>query len=186
MRPLFTIHAGEVLVGQHLEHKYKRKVNIWVPAKDTGIDLLVTDEKNKKMISLQVKFSKDHFASLTNAEIRKKTRAYGWLTLTRKNIVKSTADYWVFVLLGFTSNSQDFVIIPPKELLKRLDAIYPGKNSRIDMYLYVSVTEKKKCWATRGLNKTEMSLIAQGQYKNDKLDFGDYLNNWSSIEKLNG
>jgi hypothetical protein len=182
MRPLFTIHAGEVLVGQHLEHKYKTDVNIWVPAKDTGIDLLVTDKKNKKMISLQVKFSKDHLPSLPNAEIRKQMRACGWLSLNRESIVESTADYWVFVLLGFKSNSHDFIIITPKELLKRLDAIYPGKKSRIDTHLWV--TEKKECWDTRGLNAKDKQLIAQGSYDDKKRNFTDCFDDWSSIEEL--
>src|SRR5690554_7689567 len=63
MQPLFTIHAGEYLVGSHIEQHLRDpngdKVNVWVPSKDTGIDLLVTDKTNKKTTSLQVKFSKD-------------------------------------------------------------------------------------------------------------------------------
>jgi hypothetical protein len=58
MKPLFSVHAGEYLVGSHIEHRF-RKVNVWVPAKDTGIDLLVTDRSNRRSASLQVKFSKD-------------------------------------------------------------------------------------------------------------------------------
>jgi hypothetical protein len=41
MKPLFTIHAGEYLVGLHVQKSLK--LNAWIPAKDTGIDLLVTD-----------------------------------------------------------------------------------------------------------------------------------------------
>ncbi|GAG73038.1 unnamed protein product [marine sediment metagenome] len=56
MRPMFTIHAGEYLVGSYIEEKLK-DFNVWVPSKDKGVDLLVTDSKNKKTVSLQVKFS---------------------------------------------------------------------------------------------------------------------------------
>ena len=52
MQPLFTIHAGEYLVGSHIEQHLRDpngdKVNVWVPSKDTGIDLLVADKTNKK------------------------------------------------------------------------------------------------------------------------------------------
>jgi hypothetical protein len=41
MRPIFTVHAGEFLAGQYIEREFKK--NVWVPRKDTGIDLLVTD-----------------------------------------------------------------------------------------------------------------------------------------------
>jgi len=36
MKPLFTIHGGEYLVGCHIEQKFKR-VNVWVPSRDTGV-----------------------------------------------------------------------------------------------------------------------------------------------------
>ena len=47
MRPMFTIHAGEFLVGQHIELFFKDK-NVWVPTKGSGIDLLVANSLNKK------------------------------------------------------------------------------------------------------------------------------------------
>jgi len=53
MRPIFTVHAGEFLVGQHIESKFKDK-NVWVPTKDLGLDLLVTNKSNKRALSVQV------------------------------------------------------------------------------------------------------------------------------------
>ena len=58
MKPLFTVHAGEYLVGSYIEEHYP-KWDVWVPSKDTGVDLLVTDTQNARAVSLQVKFSKD-------------------------------------------------------------------------------------------------------------------------------
>lgn len=54
MKPLFTIHVGEFVAGDYIERTFRR-VNVWVPTKDTGVDLLVSDRKNKKALSLQVK-----------------------------------------------------------------------------------------------------------------------------------
>ena len=42
MRPLFTIHAGEFLVGEYISRKLKRDFDVWLPVQDTGVDLLVT------------------------------------------------------------------------------------------------------------------------------------------------
>lgn len=47
MKSLFTVHAGEYFVGSHIETHYP-KWNVWVPSKDTGIDLLVTNAGNTK------------------------------------------------------------------------------------------------------------------------------------------
>ena len=40
MKPLFTIHEGEFLVGDYINRKLGRKFDVWVPTKDTGVDLL--------------------------------------------------------------------------------------------------------------------------------------------------
>jgi hypothetical protein len=54
---MFTVHAGEFLVGQHIEGKLKK--NVWMPTKDVGVDLLVTNAANTRAVTLQVKFSRD-------------------------------------------------------------------------------------------------------------------------------
>ncbi len=109
MQPLFTIHAGEYLVGSHIEQHLRDpngdKVNVWVPSKDTGIDLLVTDKTNNKTSSLQVKFSKDFLLTHGRPEYRDKLLSCGWWTLNREKIHESSADYWVFVL--HTHNKKD-------------------------------------------------------------------------------
>ena len=58
MRPIFTVHAGEYLVACEIETRYKNH-QVWIPSKDSGIDLLVTDLSCQKVASIQVKFSKD-------------------------------------------------------------------------------------------------------------------------------
>ena len=181
MRPLFTIHAGEFVVGDHIERKFKR-VNLWVPSRDTGTDLLVTDSKNEKAVSLQVKFSRDFLTTDMPSIFQKPLRACGWWSLNREKIANSKVDYWVFVLVGFEHRSTDFVIIKPSELLNRLNAIY-SKGKVIQSYLWV--TEKNRCWESRGLKRQEQLAIAQGQYSNSDRDFSTYLNNWGPIQALN-
>lgn len=183
MKPLFTIHAGEFVAGDYIERTFRR-VNVWVPTKDTGVDLLVSDRKNKKVLSLQVKFSRDFLATHMAAVFQKPLRACGWWTLNRQKVAASPADYWVFVLVGFARRSTDFVIITPAELLRRLDAIHHGKPKIFQTYLWV--TEKDNCWEARDLRRPDQVLIAQGQYKNEERDLKDYLNNWKPIKELNG
>ena len=119
MRPLFTVHAGEYLVGSHIEACY-RAWNVWFPSKDTGIDLLVTNGRNTKCVSLQVKFSKDFNPTNRPSLIQHKLTAVGWWTHKDLKIKKSRADFWVFVLPSFTEHETNFVIITPSELLRRL------------------------------------------------------------------
>lgn len=184
MKPLFTVHAGEFLVDCEIERKF-RLVNVWVPAKDTGVDLLVSSHNNKRTVSLQVKFSRDYLAThMKVAVLHKELRACGWWTLTRQQIEKSRAEYWVFVLVGFANRSTDFIIIKPDDLLRRLDAIHGKTSQKFQSYLWV--TQKGMCWETRGLNRPDQLLIAEKAFKNDDRDFSVYLNNWTPIKALNG
>lgn len=142
MKPLFSIHAGEFLTVDYIERKF-RKVNVWIPTKDTGVDILVSDKKNRKAVSLQVKFSRDFLRTHMPPVFQEPLRACGWWTLNRHKLANSAADYWVFVLVGFAGRSTDFVIIKPADLSRRLRAIRIGKPNAVQTYLWV--TQEKRC-----------------------------------------
>jgi hypothetical protein len=156
MRPLFTVHAGEFLVGQHIEKEIRNK-NVWVPTKDVGIDLLVTNSKNTRANSLQVKFSRDFLPIMKyGALIQKQLRSSTWFIIDRKHLTRSPADYWVLVLLGFEENSRDYLITKPKELLRRLE-ILQGTAPRYQTY--VCVTKKGRAWPHEDLKRQTMSRL---------------------------
>jgi hypothetical protein len=163
LKPLFTVHAGEFLVGCEIEKRYPH-VNVWIPAKDTSIDFLLTDNDNLKTLSLQVKFSRDYVATHAK-EFGNKLRAFGWWKPTRQQIEKSRAQYWVFVLFGFATSSTEFIFIKPDALLKRLNEIHGQTVDPFHIYLWV--TRQGKCFETRGLNDGERRLlVVEGQIGN--------------------
>ncbi|MBN2577528.1 MAG: hypothetical protein JXB10_00870 [Pirellulales bacterium] len=182
MKPLFTVHIGEYLVGAHIEQTYPRW-NVWIPSKDTGIDLLLTDSRNQKTVSLQVKFSKDF--SLTHASrsplLQSTLLAAGWWTHDLTKIQKSNADFWVFVLPSFVEKKPSFIILPPKTLRRRLKDIHATPKKRIHSYFWV--TKSKRCWETRDLSKGDQELLALDRFSDDNRDFTTFLNAWKQIEK---
>lgn len=186
MKPLFTIHGGEYLVGSHIERTFK-EVNVWVPSRDKGIDLLVTDRKNRRARSLQVKFGKDWLVTHMKPEFREPLRACGWWTINYGKLRTSLADFWVFVLPGFKGHTTDFIIVPPTELRKRLLSIHdsPMKDKEM-IQSYLWVTEDKRCWETRGLTLEKQRQIAAGNYRNAIRDLTKYLNIWSPLDRLGG
>jgi len=180
MQSMFTVHAGEYLVGSDIEKRFK-KYNVWVPSKDTGVDLLVTNAKNRKMLGLQVKFSKDYTATHMKTIFANKFKAWGWWTLNSDKIRKSPADLWVFVMQSFEYKTIESVVIPPNMLLQKLGNIH-RKSKTIQLYLWV--TNKNKCWDTRGLKKAERILAANDFYSNKDRDFTPYLNNWVELKRM--
>jgi len=176
---MFTVHAGEYLTGLQIEKRF-RKFHVWVPAKDTGVDLLVTNPAKQKQVGLQVKFSKDFLSPDNAPTFHKGLRACGWWTLNRDKIKKSMADFWVFVLYSFDDRNVQFLIIPPAMLLRTLKRIH-GNTKTFNVYFWV--TSKNKCWEARDLNRSDQSLIAVHQYSNPSRDVTRFLNDWSTLKR---
>jgi hypothetical protein len=178
MRPLFTIHAGEYLVGLHVQKSLK--LNAWIPAKDIGIDLLVTDSDYRHAVSLQVKYGKD-FLPEKKAELRRSLRCVSWFTLNRTKLDKSQAQFWVFVLRGFESDASDFVVIPKAELQRRMTKIHSSDRGTLQSYF--CSTKNNRCWETRGLGLNVERQIAEGTYEDPDRDFTEYLNEngWAAV-----
>jgi len=174
MRPIFTIHSGEYLVGTHIEEDFPH-LRVWIPSRDTGVDLLVTDSRQNKVASLQVKFSKDYLASSNSSSEMPEIESGGWWKLSADKMASSEADYWVFVLYQFHTRKFDFVVVPPRALLARYERIGAHSNP---IQTYFSVTRQARCWETRGLGKADLQLVCSGSYANVARDFTEFLNVW--------
>lgn len=183
MQPIFTIHAGEYLVGNFIESKFGKWVNVWLPSKDTGIDLLLTDKAtNSKTVSIQVKFSKDFLITTMNREFHENLIACGWWNLNREKIEESQADFWIFALHSFTAKEVKHVIIRPKKLLEIYDVL-KRSDQRIQSYIWV--TKSNMCWETRDLKKTDHLKIINGDYVCEHRNMSSFLEDWDPIkEKL--
>lgn len=191
MRCLFTVHAGEYLVGSEIEKRLPN-ANVWVPSKDTGIDLLVTDcthnDNGKGIVSLQVKFSKD-FSITNDADLQQYgLDASSWYSLNRDKMFISPSDIWVFVIMPFTKTDIHYVIIPKDDLIYRLNQ-YKKSENRLDTYFRVITTSasSKECWETRGLRRQEqIALYSCKNHDNEDIQkrcFTQYLNAWHIIEQ---
>lgn len=181
MRPLFTVHAGEFLVGEHIEKRFP-SLNIWLPAKDTGIDLLVTNKDASQSVSLQVKLSRDYRAALAESEFHKHLTATGWVVINDKKLLSSTADYWVFVLVSQERRSApQFIVVPPKDLRTRFINTH-GQSKHYHFYPWT--TKNKQCIQGRGLTKRECELIPTGTLPLKDRDLSQYLNNWQALQAI--
>ena len=184
MTPLFTIHAGEYLAGLYIERHFKNRLNVWIPSKDSGIDLLVSDRRNRRTASLQVKFGKDFLPEMA-AELQGPLRACSWFRINRDKLRESQADFWVFVVSGFKKHSPDFVVVTTAEFQRRLRLIHGFEKKMIHSYLWV--TEDERCWEARDLEdrKKDERQISEGVYENPDRDFTKFLNEegWGALAK---
>lgn len=181
MKPIFTVHAGEFLVADYIE-KHFPNVNLWVPSRDRGVDLLVTDSHNLRAVSLQVKFSRDFLSThIPEKEFHNYFCACGWFTLNYQKIKESKADYWVLVIMSPVRSRVEYIIIEPSKLSARLKSIHPCDKT-VQCYLWVA--RNGECWETRGLKKLEKQRITQGAFKVGKRNFSNFRNSWGAVEAL--
>ncbi len=172
MKPLFTIHEGEFLVGDHITTKLGGKYDVWVPAKDSGVDLLVTDKGRRgKSVGLQVKFSLDFDSG---GDLAPHVEAASWFTLDPTKIRSSCADLWVFVILTLR-HERHFVVIPTRELRKRIP---PGKRWTLYLWVYANRT----CYDVRGLRKGEKLDAVHRGVRDRSRDFSEWLERWDLLQ----
>jgi hypothetical protein len=177
---MFTIHAGEFLVGDLLEHRFP-SLHVWVPSRDTGVDLLVTDNENRQPVSLQVKSSRDFVPTLADPELRGAIAGAGWWNINRAKLEASEADFWVLVLIGLNRKRTDCVVGKPSQLLKALTAVH-GATDVFRSHLWV--TEAGRCIETRGLPGSALHEVAAGKFHDSTREFTAYLNDWSCLDHL--
>lgn len=166
VRTLFTLHAGELLVAEEVKRRF-RDVDLWVPLKDTGIDLLVT-RGARHVVSLQVKFSTDLLKRRPPDVVAK-----GWWTFRASKIQESKADLWVLVIYPLPPARPRYLVVAPQELAERMTGVF-GPRERIQSFIHV--TRDGRCWETGGLLRDEA-------LDDDRRDFTRYLDAWDELER---
>ena len=182
MTPIFTVHAGEYLVGTHLERTFPG-CRVWIPSKDSGIDLLLTDASCSRTVPLQVKYSRDYVDSSRSpaAPSLLSVTRNSFITVQRAKLAKSPARYWVIVLHSFTEKSPRFLVVKPQELLKRIEAAH--YHGRRDKYiLYFNIVSGTKCWEMRAPRAEMKAALASGNIEPAR-DFSALLDNWTQIRR---
>lgn len=176
MKPLFTIHEGEFLVGDHIIRKLSGKYDVWVPAKDEGVDLLITAKRGRpKPVKLQVKFSRGYDPKRVSSE---NLLAWGWFTLNPTKIKRSRADLWVFVILTLQHQAH-YILVPTQELKKRIPKRHPAV-----WHLYLAAFRGKRCYDVRGLVKSEIATAITDGVADSARDYSDYLGNWRLLDQV--
>lgn len=183
MNPLFTIHAGEFVFGEHVEKKFK-SLRLWIPTKDTGVDFLITSKDHRKVLAVQVKMSRDYRPQFSKTEYERVLRAAGWFVFSHKALEESKADLWSLILIFHERKSKPvFINIPPKKLLEKLVDIH-GEKPVYHLYPWVAqVDDGLVCIEGRGMKSSDKQMLSRGEF-DSKRDLGVYYDDWAMLESL--
>jgi hypothetical protein len=155
------------------------------PTKDSGLDLLVTNQGNARTLKLKVHHSKDYVPQWTTVEhvdlsVSKEFKAAGLFTPIRQQLDQSVADFWVLELSG-SEDKYDYVLIPPGELSNRLGVLPDGSRKH---FIYVWMTKRGRAWLGRDLNEHQRKSIAENKFEKEDRELTKYLNDWTPVRKL--
>ncbi len=169
MRPIFILHGGEFLVGEQIYRRFGSNFEVWIPAKDNGIDLLLTRRNQPgNPIRIQVKSSRSYG-----------DEPWGWFTLKTDKLRGSTADVWIFVIPFYTKSMKlepQFVLIPIEDLRRRI----PKKCGKT-WYLNLYIPSKRRCFDARGWTQKDYEKAANGHF-DKRRDFSNFIENWRILE----
>jgi hypothetical protein len=172
----YQTHFAEDIVKDEIHKVFKNRFNVYIPTKDNGIDILLTDKENKKNVTIQVKWSKNHHPDYEN-----QNDCFGWFTFKKNKLEKSIADFWVIVVPQSFTKKFKFVVVKPSELIsmyKKFNIYDDVVNSYLDI-------SGNKVFESRGLSKIERKdQINSKNNTNNPREFVDVLNNWARIEEL--
>jgi hypothetical protein len=180
LRNLWSLDPAEAVVACELQ---KRKLHVFFPAKDVGIDMIVIKDvlkENRKAVAIQVKGSryfdwKDEFGGYG-----------GWFKLSRRKMERDIeiVDFYVFVLFhskpsktGYEKFERDFFIIPANDFNERIIHYYRG-GDMVNMYLRVFEYQgEKKIIDYRGITKKNREKSLSDSWR----DYSTYVNNWEKL-----
>ena len=181
MRPIFTIHAGEFVFGEHVEKNF-RELRLWVPTKDTGIDFLVSDSAGKKTVSVQVKMSRDYRPPLATTEFERGLKAAGWFVFSYSALESSSANIWSIILISHERKSQPvFLNVVPKQLLHCLVETHGEQKN---YHLYPWLFTDGRCIEGRGMKKADKKAFMARQYEAKSRDLSAFHENWEFLNSL--
>jgi len=173
IRNIWSLEPGECITAEKIMEELK-DCEIYFPLHDVGIDLLVA--KRDKHIGIQVKESRYYIGRVW----RSGHRGHSWHQVKEKKFQrdKEKVDFYVFLTyfpvygehkLSYFENK--FLVVPSKELEKRMKIKDPGKNR---VYSFCFHFEDSKVWDER--------VIYKGEYK-ELMDYSSYLNAWDLLKK---
>lgn len=177
MVPFISLHPGEVFVGNFIESNFKR-LNLWIPAKDSGVDLLVTSISNNSSISIQVKSSRDY-----NMMVDSGIKSGSFFNVRRNNLISSPAKLWIFVQHSARSKGwcQDYIVFERDELVVQLEEVF---GSPEQYTIYFSITGDGRVWITRGVPRKSLANMYGGDPAYRNREVLGKLNNWEALKSL--
>jgi hypothetical protein len=96
---LWSLNVDEAVVAGKVQEAFRKQAHVFFPlnAQLKDVDLLITNLRNRKSVSIQVKGSKAFEPRVSEIE-KYGGGSVGWFFIPKSKIVNCSADYFIFLL----------------------------------------------------------------------------------------
>ncbi len=144
----WSLNTDEAVVTGILRHKLPKNIEVLLPlnAQLKDVDLVLYNLVNRKSVTVQVKGSRAYEPSKRQL-IKYDSGSAGWFMFKKDVILKSTADYFIFLIYVLEENKKSgrrdlmpHLIVIPTEELSSLCRKYARqtKGERYNLILWVN------------------------------------------------
>jgi hypothetical protein len=147
----WSLNTDEAVVAGILRYETGKDIEVFMPlnAQMKGIDLVLINQKNKKIVSVQVKGSRAYDPN--KSQIKKYGEgSAGWFYFSKDVIDKAIADYFIFLVYVIDVSLKEgrrvitphTITIPTKKLKELVNKNKKLSKNRYNFFLWVNPKEK--------------------------------------------
>jgi hypothetical protein len=188
IKNFWSLEPGEAMVADEMRQKLSGW-EVYFPIKDVGVDLLAASgigTSMGKLLTFQVKESKAY--ERRERDITPEDTVTGWFALNAAKTrgAASRVNFHVFVCsrYHFARTKRiltvDYLVVPTKELIRRLDCYHADTGPRWDLYLVVE--QNGRCLDWRGIGRRNRGE----EIGRPQRDYTQFLNNWQQVNSSAG
>ena len=160
LKNIWSLQVGEVITADLIKRNLGKDYEIFIPLNNQlkDYDLVLMNQKTKKVAKIQVKESREYNLGMGN----------GWFGVNKKKVFDKVADFYVFLIYtaeedGHKMKMNNRVLIVPADVLLEKSKNKIESKESFDYYFNI---QEKKAW----------------EHRNGLVDYSKYLNNFDLLK----
>lgn len=162
LKNIWSLQVGEVITADLIKKKLGKDYEIFIPLNNQlkDYDLILMNQKTKKIAKIQVKESREYNLGMAD----------GWIGIKKDKVMSKVTDFYIFLVYTAEENEHKIkmtyrmLIVPSQVLLDK--SMHKKAGKRDGAFDYYFKIQKDKAWEDR-----------EGH-----IDYSEYINNFDLLK----
>ncbi|HLD15033.1 MAG TPA: hypothetical protein VJB94_00435 [Candidatus Nanoarchaeia archaeon] len=160
LKNIWSLQVGEIIASDYIKKALGKSYEIFIPLNNQlkDYDLVLMNQKTKKVVKIQVKESREYNLGQAN----------GWFSVSKDKVLNKVADFYIFLI--YTAEDKEYkkmmtprMLIIPSDILLDKSKNKKDRKNRFDYYFKI---QKNKAWEDRDV----------------MVDYSEYINNFNLLK----